>query len=491
MKIAIAVQHDLILPNITSDDWLIKAELEKKGIQVDVISWNADNQDLSQYDSIFVSSTWNASIYHEKFVAWLKSCEKQGKKLINDGELLLLGLHKDDYLSLLKDEFGEQDSAQGSITPSRFIRPMDKIQSFTQVRKTLDGNLAWQGDLVIKPIISAVGRDTYLVTDNPELLARKTGKYCSFNDADELVHDLLDKKGSKGLIIQPFIKGVETGGEYQLVFIANQFSHAVVKGKGFGNRKSAEKRTIAAAGLPAGMFDFAQKIVQFYAKKFPHGMTRARLDFFVGQQGPVLCEAEVVEPHTNIRYFSNTEQKTILEKYAAALIKRTLELKLLALLGEEAKTYFPLLTNPQLLKAVKKLIDNNDKILSSLADTKEKYDLAKSYSPNYIRECLIALSDFSERDDQNNELLLNGLNDAKEGYIETVLGNDRSTLSMIVRYLLASVVNFIAGLTFGFAHYQHYKNTGTIGFYTQTNSEHQLREGHRELEYDLEPSFVL
>jgi hypothetical protein len=277
------------------------------------------------------------------------------------------------------------------------------------------------------------------------------------------------------------------------VFIDAQFSHAIVKAKGFGNRIGADKKTVAAKDLPPGMLNFAQNIIQFYATTFPHGVTRARLDFFVGENGPVLCEAEVVEPHTNIRRFPVEQQRAIVFRYAQSLIKRMVELKLQAILGEEAQAYFPMLKNHGILKAVRKIHESNEEILQALASSgaDKKHELAMTYSSIYIKECLNAFINFSERTHQNKELLLDALAQAKEGYTKSVLGKDRSPTSMTVRYLLAAVVNFVAGLTFGFAHYNHYKNTGSLGFFTEPNSANLLRKSHHELNQELEHSFSL
>ncbi len=494
MKIAIAVQHDLTKPNISSNDWLIKPELEKLGMEVDVIDWRDSQVDLNKYDSIFVSSVWNAADYYTEFLAWIHSCEKNGKKLINDKELLLLGVHKDTYLGLLKEQFGDQDAPAGSITPSVFIKPGDEFQSLALMQRDLAlKDKIWQGELVIKPIVSAEGRDTYLITDKPELLRGSDNKYTSFKDAESIVQQLLKKDGTRGLIVQPFMHSVETNGEYQLMFFENQFSHAIVKAKGFGNRVASAKKAVSEAELPSGMLDFAQRIMQFYSTKFPHGVTRARLDFFVGEKGAVLCEAEVVDPHANIRRFSAEQKKSIISRYAQALLKRTVELKIEAFLGKDAQQYFTLLKNPDLLKTVIKIAETNQNIMSYLATSgaKQKHDLAMNYSPNYIKDCLNALNAFSDRNYQNKDLLITELNHAKDKYTQTVLGKDRSSISLAVRLLLMTVVNFVAGLTFGLVHYNHYKSTGVIGFFTETNSASQLRKNHQELNQELEQSFSL
>ena len=490
MRIAIATQNGLTKPNTDSDDWLTKSELEKLGIEVDIIDWRDKQVDLNSYDSIFVSSTWNASVYYDEFMDWLQSCEEKGKKLINDREFLSLGILKDKYLTLLKEQFGESDSLQGSITPSIFIKPNEETQSFNDLRKELPFDKLWQGELVIKPIVSSRGRDTYLITDNPELL-QKSVSYRPFKDLDGIAGDLIKMHSSKGFIIQPFIRNVESNGEYQLVFIDNQFSHAISKGKGFGNRVTAHKKPVADKDLPPGMLLFAQKIMQYYKDQAPHGLLRARFDFFVGDKGPVLSEAEIVEPHTNIRYFPLDEQKQILTRYAQALVKRNVQLQLQTILGEDAENYFSMLNNPKLLQAVMKVYKTNGEILSYLnsSDDKKKYELAKIYSANYLKDCLSALNGFYDRNLQNKDLLIDSLNQARDDYTKFVLGKDRSAFSKTVRYLLMAVVNFIAALTFGAAHLKNYKKNGVVGFFTETNSARDLRKDHQELNQELELSF--
>lgn len=489
MKIAFAVQHDLVKPNTSSDDWLIKAELEKLGIEVDVIDWRDSRVDLNKYDSIFVSSTWNAAVHSDEFIAWMKRCEVGKKRLINDIEVLLLGLHKDKYLTLLEKQFGDVDSSAGSITPSAYIKPDDKEQSFTTVRQELQqkGGL-WQGNMVIKPIISAIGMNTYLITDDQKLLKKPNSVYRSFEEAEAIVQKLVHKKGSRGVIIQPFMPAVETSGEYQLIFIENKFSHAIVKPKGFGNRSSAGKKPLLASELPEGMLEFAERIMQFYAAKFPSGVTRARFDLFAGEKGPILCEAEVVEPHTNIRRLATEQQKTVISQYAQALIKRTNELSIQNCLKADAQQYFSLLNNPVIAKAVMKICATNDNILNylSTSSTKDKHDLATDYAPVYMRSCLDALNGFANRNGQGKAELIKELDEARNEYSKSVLEKDTSTSSMVVRLLLKGVVNFIAALTLGVAHYINYQKTGTATFFADTASDSKLKRAHHDLNKEIE-----
>lgn len=493
MKIAIAVQKGLTTPNLSTDDWLIKSALEKQGIHVDVIDWREKETNLSQYDSIFVSSTWNVPRYSAEFIKWMEQCESGKKRLINDAEVLRVSMNRDEYLTFLLDEFGDTDSLSGSITPSAFIK-LDDMQSFSQKRTELQKkNPIWAGDIVMKPIISADGLDTYRFTTNEFLLKQNPKNYRSFDDAERLMNDLLQKREIKGVILQPFIPSVDKRGEYQLVFIDNQFSHATVKPKGFKNSTTSERKPLSLEELPLGMLDFAQRIMQSYQKKYPNGIIRARLDFFASDNGPILCEAEMVEPNTNIRRLSVEQQSLIVERYARALIKRTEQLQSLALLQEaleqDATLYSAMIQSSDICKAVLKIHFTHQEILKSLDAAGTKYSLAKTHGSIYLKECYQALYNFSKNDQpeqKDRNLLLHTLDKAKNNYSYSVLATDRSTTSKAVRLILMAAVNFIAALTFGIAHYVHYKNTGVALFFGETNSESQLRKAHQELRSDIE-----
>ena len=62
-----------------------------------------------------------------------------------------------------------------------------------------------------------------------------------------------------------------------------------------------------------------------------------------------------------------------------------------------------------------------------------------------------------------------------------VLSKDRSILSKSIRIMLMAVTNFIAALTFGIIHYQHYQATGRVLFFSDTNSSIKLQDNHRDL----------
>lgn len=498
MKIAIAVQKGLTSPTEKTDDGLLKTALESRGIQVDLIDWRDDTIDLKQYDSIVVSSTWNAPLYPDEFLAWIDRCDEGKKRLINSAQILKLSLNKDQYLSLLLKQFGTTDSPEGCITPSLFIKPGEEISLFTrQLDDLKKANPLWSQNLVIKPIISADGKNTYILTDNPALLKKNPKMYHPLAQAEQRIEELLAQEGTRGIIIQPFIPAVEQSGEYQLVFIDEQFSHATVKPKGFKNNNTTERKAVLADKLPQGMLAFAQNIMSFYARNYPDSITRTRLDFFAGENGPILCEAEMVEPNTNIRRLAPTEQAVVIERYASSVINHTQQLNAMAILQELFKEnsadYLPLTRRPELAPAMMKIYETHHEILAHLAPTKNKHQLAMTHSPIYLKACFDALNTYAKTDaprPQDKKLLLKSLEHAKNNYSKSVLAQDQSKLSKIMRLMLKGVVNFIASLTLGAAHYINYQKTGTATFFAYTTSDNKLKQAHHELNKEIENNSI-
>lgn len=330
MKIAIAAYCDKVEEATRYDDKLLKLALEKLGNEVEVIDWQAKStMDLHGYHAIVVTTTWNLHKYPKEFEQWLKNCELDGKKrLINDQSILRLGVRKESYFTSLIKDFGIVDSPQGSITPSVFITKGNiryANKAFTEILSILikENQKIWSKDIVIKPITSAGGEDTYRFTNNVKLLKNNSKKWEDFIDANKLFSKILHADNSNGVIIQPFINSVEIKGEYQLVFIETEYSHAITKPKGFRNIDSTCKKYINKKDLPTELLDFARRIMSSFVIRYNKNLfTRIRIDLFCGQRGPVLCEVELIEPNINLEILPKNLATTVAHKYAQAIIKQ-------------------------------------------------------------------------------------------------------------------------------------------------------------------------
>lgn len=310
------------------DDWL-RVALVQQGHRVDIIDWTvADN--LTIYDAIYVSSTWNFHHDPARFLAWLAACEADGRsRLINNSHLLRDGVDKFNYMQPLQENFGEQPSADGSITPTRFYRPEQTSSSFEKWFDALRGDAVWvalskDSDLVLKPACSADGLMTYLYnrTGTERVVAWKHQDkvLTELPQVSKSFDEIMAKEDNRGAMLQVYQSGVEAG-EYSLTFFNEVFSHAVRKPGGFRQDVSKDRVYVSEAGLPTGMLDFAQRSLAFMRERYgEYALTRSRVDMFAGEDGPVLSELEFLEPNINLRNVPDELRPDRIEAYAAAIL---------------------------------------------------------------------------------------------------------------------------------------------------------------------------
>ncbi len=319
------------------DDWL-RAELIQQGHYVDIIDWTLAGN-LLNYDSIYISSTWNFHHDPMRFLRWLKSCESDGKRrLINDSKLLQKGVSKYDYMSRLMEHFPNQ------VTPTRFFPSshisnpssfFDKLSDDETLSKWIKSNLdtdpLWEHqDLVLKPACSADGHMTYLYkrTNDERLVASwHQDKILTDDDqVDKAFTEICGQFDNLGAMLQIYQTGVEAG-EYSLTFFDGLFSHAIRKPAGFRQDISGKRVYVPKLGLPSGMLDTADNMLNFMRKRYgEYALTRVRTDFFVNKQSIVLSEFEFLEPNTNLKIVPLDERSELIKRYADAIIAQTARL---------------------------------------------------------------------------------------------------------------------------------------------------------------------
>jgi hypothetical protein len=169
------------------------------------------------------------------------------------------------------------------------------------------------------------------------------------------------------------------------------------------------------------------------------------------------------------------------------------KLDALAALSEvlpSSQDFLPLLNKKDFCKTLLMVFNSNNDILFKLKRAPEKYKLAQQSSTAYLEACFTALGKFyslSDPSPKDKKDLISALNQAKNRFCHDAIGKDRSIFSKNIRLVLMGVVNFCAGLTFGLAHYAHYKMTNRVGFFTQTNSVNKLDETYQGLHKILFP----
>ena len=83
------------------EDELLKFELNKLLVDVDIISWQDKAIDYSKYDAIIIRSLWGYQDYIEEFIEYLDNLNKNNVKIFNDVDILKDNLNKYEQFKIL------------------------------------------------------------------------------------------------------------------------------------------------------------------------------------------------------------------------------------------------------------------------------------------------------------------------------------------------------------------------------------------------------
>lgn len=294
-------ESDCLSPEqaFTPDDQVVVNCLRAHHYSVDPVEWGIDITMLHRYDMIVMRSPWDCMETVEnrqRFVAWIEALQEMDIPIQNPAALMLWLLNK----AYLKDfEF-----AGIPIVPSHIIKKGQDVD--------LEAWLDTYGQVILKPCISAGAQGLFCLSNREEIRSREGAIQHALADADYL--------------IQPFISTIQAQGEWSLIYIEGEYSHAVHKmpaKDGFlihtqhGGRFQYQDPPSeilhlgnqAAKGLPS-IFQQASGI---------SGMSPLylRIDIIPGSEGPLLSECEGVEPALFFRANPGSE-----ERFVKAMLRR-------------------------------------------------------------------------------------------------------------------------------------------------------------------------
>jgi glutathione synthase/RimK-type ligase-like ATP-grasp enzyme len=282
------------LPGGWPDDGLPAGALRERGAEVSFEVWDDPEVGWSRFDSVLIRSTWDYTQHRERFLEWARSLDD---RLDNPPAIVEWNSDKR-YLADL--------AAAGIATvPTEYVEP-----------GAAEPRL--EGEVVVKPAVSAGARDT--------------GRFSS--RAHDQARALLERLGASGrtAMVQPYLPAVESEGETAIVFIAGEESHALRKDvvldpdqeAPLANHelRSAEAmfrpELVRAADAGTAERELAKAVVAELARRFGTTPLYARVDMLRGQSGePVLLELEAVEPSL---YFEQAPGSA--RRFADALLGR-------------------------------------------------------------------------------------------------------------------------------------------------------------------------
>jgi glutathione synthase/RimK-type ligase-like ATP-grasp enzyme len=252
------------LPDLVYGEELVLPELASLGITAGPAVWDDPAVDWS-VDLVVIRSTWD---YHEghrdRFVAWATRVETL-TRLCNGADVVRDNTDKR-YLARLAE-------AGVPVTPTRWLAPGDPadLDSLLESRD-------W-ADAVVKPAVSAGARDSARVR------AGDTG------EGQALVDRLLG--AGREVMVQPYLRSVETAGERSLVFFDRELSHTVRKAPQLSGTPPVGDEAQPADAAAADELEIArQALATVDADLLYARVDVARLD----DGSAVLMELELTEP---------------------------------------------------------------------------------------------------------------------------------------------------------------------------------------------------
>lgn len=235
--------------------------LAQRGVRAALIPWD-DDRDWSAVPLVVSRSPWDYFDRHAEFVAWVRSTGA-ATRLVNPPELLEWNTHKG-YLAELAD-------AGVPVVPTAMVA-RGAATDGQAAALTAHG-----GRVVIKPAISGGARGTIL-TDA---------------DGDEAREHLAALAAEGDVLVQPYLPEVEQG-EVSLLLFGGALSHALRKVPAGGDFRVQEMH--GGHIVDHEPTDAEREVARRVLEAIPHPATYARIDLVTTDAGPLLMEAELVEP---------------------------------------------------------------------------------------------------------------------------------------------------------------------------------------------------
>ncbi len=251
--------------DLYADDLLLVPALEELGVSAVPAVWSRADIDWTSFDALVMRSPWDYFERAAEFRNWLDDRITSGVLMCNSPEILAWNFDKS-YL---------QDLAQKGVelVPTICIARRENADVAALVRAR-----GWS-DIVVKPTIGGGGYRVYRFRIDE--LSRYAG---------EIAQTLEDR----GVLVQPFLPEIQTGGELSLLFFDGVYSHAVRKRPTTGEYRVQFQFGGTDENVEIGEALAAQaRVCIAHAPALP---VYARVDGVVKDGKFLLMELEVFEP---------------------------------------------------------------------------------------------------------------------------------------------------------------------------------------------------
>jgi glutathione synthase/RimK-type ligase-like ATP-grasp enzyme len=246
-------------PDIDPDDRPVAAALERAGVAVTPAVWDDPGVEWRAFDAVVIRSTWDYHLRPGEYEAWVRRFTAPGPRLWNPPTVVFANLHKS-YLTRLPNAVPTELVAAGS---GRELRAVLERRGWDEA--------------VVKPAVSAGAVGTWRI---------------SRADADE--HRFSEQLRAADLLVQPYLREVESVGEWSLMFFETTYSHAVLKHPASGDFRVQEHLGGCSCPAEATPELVAQAHAALAAIDAP--LLYARIDGVERDGQLIVTELEVTEP---------------------------------------------------------------------------------------------------------------------------------------------------------------------------------------------------
>ena len=279
----IALATCSFLSSLNGDDAPLVPAFAERGVVAEPVVWDDPAADWAAYDLVLIRSTWDYSDRSREFVDWTRRVE-QSSRLLNPSTAVAWNIDKTYQRSL--------ERAGLPVVPTIWLDPERNFDS-----RAIHTRFPASGDFVIKPTISAGSRDTGRYS-----ASEASSRALAITHAKNLLH------AGRHVMLQRYMRQVDTVGETAIIFIDGTFSHAVRKAPLLDGPFRAmtmdpplyRPEVMSARDASPAELDVAEHVMAALPGLVPGvegPLVYARVDLVPDNDGnPVLLELELAEP---------------------------------------------------------------------------------------------------------------------------------------------------------------------------------------------------
>lgn len=255
-----------------SYDHLAVEPLGRRGWDVVDVPWSGTQTDWSTFDAVVIRSPWDYQNSPDAFLRTLAQIESSTARLFNPLSICRWNLNK----SYLRDI-----QSQGvPIVPTTWLDRLDTatVQGMLENRDADD----W---LVAKPMVGANADGIHVL---------KAGDADGIDAATAYYQ-------RQPVMVQPFLRSVQSVGEYSLFYFAGNYSHAIIKRPKQDDFRVQEEHggTMEAIQPSPAIRETADAAVDVIGETLLY----ARVDLVLLEEGsPAVIELELIEPSLYFPY---------------------------------------------------------------------------------------------------------------------------------------------------------------------------------------------